>query len=96
MIQIKLLLIDLTSEVLTQYYYFIPDVDECSLNTHDCDMNADCTNTIGSFNCTCDVGFIGDGVTCTGRYLGIVKPLFVCVYIVYLITVLDSPRKVLR
>ncbi|XP_043238778.1 multiple epidermal growth factor-like domains protein 8 [Amphibalanus amphitrite] len=38
-----------------------PDVDECRLETHDCHENATCTNTHGSFTCTCNVGFAGDG-----------------------------------
>ena len=43
------------------------DVDECSLNTHDCHSHAICTNTEGSFTCKCDVNahYIGDGKTCT-------------------------------
>ncbi|XP_037078652.1 LOW QUALITY PROTEIN: multiple epidermal growth factor-like domains protein 8, partial [Pollicipes pollicipes] len=38
-----------------------PDVDECRLGTHDCHENATCANTHGAFNCTCNVGFTGDG-----------------------------------
>ena len=46
---------------------YLPDVDECSLNTHDCHSHAICTNTEGSFTCKCDVNahYIGDGKTCT-------------------------------
>ena len=40
------------------------DEDECSLMTDNCDTNASCTNTPGSFTCSCDVGYAGDGVTC--------------------------------
>ena len=43
------------------------DIDECIKGTHNCDRtNALCTDTIGSFFCTCHEGFSGDGVTCSG------------------------------
>jgi cysteine-rich repeat protein len=41
------------------------DVDECAAGTDNCDANAGCTNTIGSFTCECNAGFTGDGVSCT-------------------------------
>lgn len=39
-------------------------VDECALGTHNCDVNAICTDTPGGFVCTCDEGFEGDGTVC--------------------------------
>ncbi len=41
------------------------DINECTLGTDSCDINATCTNTTGSFTCTCNSGFFGNGVTCT-------------------------------
>ncbi|WP_433927505.1 FG-GAP-like repeat-containing protein [Sorangium cellulosum] len=41
------------------------DVNECALGTDNCDANAACTNTSGSFTCACNAGYSGDGVTCT-------------------------------
>ena len=41
------------------------DIDECSSGTDNCDENADCNNTTGSFYCTCKANYSGDGVTCT-------------------------------
>ena len=37
------------------------DVDECAVGVHDCQQNANCTNTIGSFTCQCRSGYSGDG-----------------------------------
>ncbi len=41
------------------------DVDECAAGTDNCALNAVCSNTIGSFDCFCNAGYSGDGVTCT-------------------------------
>jgi hypothetical protein len=43
------------------------DVNECTANTDNCDANAGCTNTSGSFTCKCNSGYSGDGVTCTDK-----------------------------
>ena len=45
----------------------IIDIDECQLNLHTCDANAGCSNTIGSFNCQCNLGFTGNGFACAGK-----------------------------
>ena len=46
------------------------DVDECMENKDDCDGNALCTNNVGSFNCSCNKGYKGDGKSCQGmKYL---------------------------
>ena len=41
------------------------DIDECERGLDNCDVNADCTNSIGSLSCTCVQGYSGDGVTCS-------------------------------
>ena len=40
------------------------DIDECNTGEHNCDDNADCINTVGSFDCMCRQSFFGDGITC--------------------------------
>ncbi|CAH3155028.1 unnamed protein product [Porites evermanni] len=42
------------------------DIDECTTSHPVCDVNANCTNTRGSYFCTCKTGFSGDGKTCQG------------------------------
>ena len=45
------------------------DRDECSDNSHDCNENAICSNTRGSYICKCKMGFMGDGKNCEGMSL---------------------------
>lgn len=40
------------------------DVDECAAGTHECDKNADCFNTEGSYACACKAGYFMDGKAC--------------------------------
>ncbi|HQM84212.1 MAG TPA: InlB B-repeat-containing protein, partial [bacterium] len=47
------------------------DNDECTIGTDNCHEFATCENTIGSFTCTCNEGYYGDGVTCTEYPLGV-------------------------
>ena len=50
------------------YTALIPDVDECELDLDNCDVNAMCSNTIGSYTCACNEGYTGEGSngTCEG------------------------------
>jgi hypothetical protein len=41
------------------------DIDECAATP--CDVNAACVNTDGSFTCTCNTGYSGDGFSCAGK-----------------------------
>ena len=43
------------------------DIDECTNGSNDCDENADCSNTDGSYTCSCQSGFSGDGMNCSGQ-----------------------------
>ena len=44
---------------------FYSDIDECVTTTNECEKDT-CSNTAGSFFCSCDVGYSGDGKTCQG------------------------------
>ena len=51
------------------YVYVIPfsDIDECADSAlNNCSDNANCTDTIGSYECTCSLGYSGDGFLCDG------------------------------
>ena len=66
---------------------FLPiliDINECELRTHTCDSNANCTDTDGSFNCTCREGFEGDGLVCTGIIIMKVNPICMVTMLVLL------------
>ena len=42
------------------------DTNEC-LSDSPCHVNATCNNTEGSYICTCESGYSGDGFTCNGK-----------------------------
>ena len=42
------------------------DIDEC-LTENQCDTDANCTNTMGSYNCKCKSGYAGNGTYCNGN-----------------------------
>ncbi|XP_067048439.1 protein kinase C-binding protein NELL2-like [Acropora muricata] len=42
------------------------DINECTSSPPACNINAQCSNTIGSYRCTCNPGYAGNGKTCTG------------------------------
>ena len=44
----------------------VPDINECTTGTDNCDTNARCTNTPGSFTCACNDVYMGNGLTCIG------------------------------
>ena len=39
------------------------------MGTDSCDVNAECNNTEGSYFCTCNAGYSGDGFGCTGKFI---------------------------
>ena len=44
------------------------NINECAEGTHDCDTNARCADTDGSFTCTCNPGYAGTGTVTTGCF----------------------------
>lgn len=45
------------------------DVDECT-EFEPCHANASCKNLVGSFECTCNEGYQGDGMICSSMLHG--------------------------
>ena len=43
-------------------------MDECLDPDAVCDINANCSNTYGSYFCTCRTGYTGDGLQCNGKF----------------------------
>ena len=61
------------SFIIIQSFFLIsnisicPDIDECSVFSSICDINAICRNSEGSYLCSCKEGFAGDGKLCKGK-----------------------------
>ena len=47
-----------------QFILITTDINECELGVDQCTTNATCSNVYGSYECSCNTGFIGDGNTC--------------------------------
>ena len=43
------------------------DINECLNGNNTCAANATCTNTIGSYNCSCNTGYEGTGENCSSK-----------------------------
>ena len=49
------------------FYLFFSDIDECLAET-DCSPLADCINLPGTYRCQCQIGYVGNGVMCNGKF----------------------------
>ena len=67
--------------LIKNYCFFYQDINECAPSglsseyqhlAHFCHDDANCTNTKGSYHCTCLDGYSGLGEYCTGRVLVII------------------------
>ena len=75
----------LNSFLLHGYHYHIlscisklSDINEC-LGKHTCADKATCRNTRGSYKCSCNKGYRGDGRTCKGECVGILIFFFIVI-----------------
>ena len=49
------------------YYLSYLDFNECL--DLPCHIKGVCTNTVGSYQCTCRVGYNGNGIICEGMHM---------------------------
>ena len=52
---------------MTSGLFRLSDINECTISVDNCDANAFCNNTGGSFDCICSPGYTGNGTSCTGK-----------------------------
>ena len=55
--------------IFNKSFHTLTDINECSEGSDTCDENANCTNTDGSYNCSCKTGYTGDGRNCSGSFI---------------------------
>ena len=60
---------DLPNNPFESQYLSCEDIDECDIG-NDCNVNAMCSNTDGSYDCKCIDGFLGDGYECHDEVKG--------------------------
>lgn len=49
-------------------FLFIPDIDECTANSHQCNPTQVCINTAGGYTCSCTEGYWLVGGQCQGEW----------------------------
>ena len=57
------------SHSVTMCILWTVDVDECAGDTDMCHLNATCNNTQGSYTCSCNTGYAGNGLFCISKYI---------------------------
>ena len=71
------IIVHATSKFLHQSFYYVADDNEC--DSGPCDTNASCNNTYGSYDCTCNVGYVRDGHNCTGKVCTDICLIYTCI-----------------
>ena len=51
------------------FIFTLSDINECGVGIDNCHPNATCTDTVGSFECSCNSGLTGNGVNCLGEFI---------------------------
>ena len=79
----------IVKDILWNFRVWI-ETDECKSGTANCHQNATCRNTDGSFVCTCDHGYFGNGTVCEGKRFCV--QLLLNLYVHILITIYNILR----
>ena len=74
----------LTHKITNISILMVSELDECSSDPSPCDENALCTNSDGSYSCTCKQGFTGDGTLCEGAWEFVKKLVLLIMINIYL------------
>ena len=69
--------VNVTDVYFQMAFFTHADIDEC--NTNPCHPNATCNNTGGSYICTCDTGYTGNGTTCRSTLCALMCDNFILV-----------------
>ena len=66
---LKLVLYSFLAKNSFDFIIDLTDIDECApQGSNDCHSNSSCNNTDGSFACSCNSGFNGNGNFCEGLF----------------------------
>lgn len=57
--------LQMSSYTMKESSVLLAEVNECERHPLPCHQSAYCTNTVGSYDCTCLDGYAGDGTECT-------------------------------
>ena len=51
------------------FFHVRAEINECTTDVDDCHAQAICSNSVGSFSCTCHTGYTGNGKHCSGALI---------------------------
>ena len=90
MFSFSLIITDVFTYVFTKEstICLLSDVNECVTGSDRCHDNATCSNSDGSYLCTCGCGYIGNGTICEGKLLTKISCLMkysVTLYLLFLV-----------